>query len=99
MAPAPPNPPPASSGGPGGGAPTGVEVQILDDSGVLRTTMETEHGPDFAAVSATAPYGAFHVTGTRRMPRRDFTDIEPFFEGVGDILLEEIFAQSRQRAA
>jgi phage gpG-like protein len=61
-------------------------VKILQDTGVLATSIHPEHGHDFGAATAGASYGIFHVTGTKHMPKRDFTAID------WDETLEDIVA-------
>lgn len=69
-------------------------AKILQDSGVLAGTMGTVIGADFVEAVAAASYGIFHVTGTKRMPKRDFTDLGPFesplLDDIAATLLEQI---------
>jgi phage gpG-like protein len=49
--------------------------QLLQDRGQLKA-FQVWTGPDWVEVRSPAPYAGFHVTGTRNMPQRDFTDID-----------------------
>ena len=58
----------------------GAGAKILQDTGVLAGSIQPStgtgaYGP-WAAAGTNIHYGAFHVTGTSRMPRRDFLDVD-----------------------
>jgi phage gpG-like protein len=67
-------------------------VKILQDTGVLATSIHPQHGVDFAEASAGATYGVYHVTGTKHMPKRDFTaiDWDETLEDITAIILEHL---------
>lgn len=53
-------------------------IRILQDTGVLVGSIGKRYGSTYAEAVAGASYGIFHVTGTKRMPKRDFTNLGPF---------------------
>jgi hypothetical protein len=57
--------------------------RLLQDIGLL-ANMQPSDGPDWAEVASPAPYSGYHVTGTRNMAKRDWTDINM------DLLLDNI---------
>lgn len=57
--------------------------RLLQDTGLL-ANIQPSNGPDWAEVASPAPYSGFHVTGTRNMVKRDWTDIDM------DLLLDNI---------
>lgn len=54
----------------------GQGARILQDTGILATTIGVDSGADFAEVFTNVEYARFHITGTRNMPQRDFFDID-----------------------
>jgi phage gpG-like protein len=71
-------------------------IKILRDTGVLVGSISTRYASTYAEALAGAAYGIFHVTGTSRMPRRDFTALGPFeaplLEDVAAMLMEHFLA-------
>jgi hypothetical protein len=63
---------------------------LLQDRGFLADIM-TAHGPDWAEAASLATYAGFHVTGTKHMPARDWTDIdlETVLDEFTDQIMEE----------
>ena len=67
---------------------------ILQDTGRLVASIEAAHGADWAEAFTNVHYGKYHVTGTDRMPARDFTaiDTDQVEAEVADMLLMELAA-------
>lgn len=55
----------------------GVDYMILQDTGVMAGSVEPVYGDTYVDATFGASYAVYHVTGTRRMPRRDPTDLGP----------------------
>ena len=72
--------------GGGGGA------KILQDTGRLAGSIQPSHGDDWGAAGTGVGYGLFHVTGTGRMPARDFLaiDFDATTAEVADLLLADL---------
>lgn len=70
----------------------GAGAKILQDTGVLVNSVSGDSGPDFAEAGSAVPYGAFHVTGTRRMPARDWlaVDLDALSDEVAELILAEV---------
>ncbi len=56
----------------------GTSHAILQDTGLLADLIAPSYGSTYAEAVDGTTYGHFHVTGTRRMPKRDWTDLGPF---------------------
>jgi phage gpG-like protein len=54
----------------------GTGAQILVDTGRLRASIHADVGASHVEVTTDTAYGMYHVTGTSRMQRRDFLDID-----------------------
>lgn len=70
----------------------GAGAKILQDTGVLANSITGTHGPTYAEAGSNVPYGGFHVTGTKRMPKRDWlaVDLPALAEDVAALLLDEV---------
>ena len=55
--------------------PNRVGGKLLQSSGAL-AAMQTEFSSDEAVIFSPAAYGPFHADGTRKMQKRDYTDID-----------------------
>lgn len=64
----------------------GTSYKILQDTGLLASSVSAQYGATYAEAVDGTTYGHYHVSGTKRMPRRDFTDLGPFLEP----LLEDV---------
>lgn len=66
--------------------------KILQDTGELVGSFKPNSGSDYAEVVSGNPYGGYHVSGTKNMPARDFTDLDydELSLQIGDLLLREI---------
>ena len=61
--------------------------KLLQDRGLLANIQSAE-GPDWAEAASPAPYAGFHVTGTKWMPPRDWTDVN--MDSVLEQFVEEV---------
>lgn len=69
----------------------GAGAQILVDTGRLRASIHADVGPSHVEVSTDTVYGMYHVTGTSRLPRRDFLDVdEASLEAAADTIVDGI---------
>jgi len=66
----------------------GTSFKILQDTGLLAGSLEPSYGSTYAEVVDGTTYGHYHVTGTKRMPKRDWTDLGPFEEPLLDEVAE-----------
>ena len=71
--------------------PRRVGGSLLQDRGLL-ANIQPSHGPDWAQVESPAPYSGFHITGTKFMPARDWTDID--LETVMDEFIDQIMDEA-----
>ena len=71
--------------------PRRIGGQLLQDRGLL-ANIQPAHGPDWAEAASPAPYGGFHITGTRFMPARDWTDID--LDTVMEAFLDQIMHEA-----
>ena len=67
--------------------PRRVGGKLLQDRGLLANIQSAE-GPDWAEAASPAPYAGFHVTGTKWMPPRDWTDVN--MDSVLEQFVEEV---------
>jgi hypothetical protein len=73
-------------------------IQILQDTGVLAASVTSvdnvNQGADFVEVVDGTTYGYWHTVGTKRMPKRDWTDLGPFeqplLEDVAEAMMESL---------
>jgi phage gpG-like protein len=56
----------------------GSTYAMLQDTGVFMSSVAGQYGSTYAEAVDGTSYGHFHVTGTKRMPKRDWTDLGPF---------------------
>lgn len=56
----------------------GSSHAILQDTGVFAGSIAPAFGSTYAEAVDGTTYGHFHVTGTRKMPKRNWTDLGPF---------------------
>lgn len=66
----------------------GTSYKILQDTGILAGSVAAQYGSTYAEAVDGTTYGHYHVTGTKRMPRRDWTELGPFL----DPLLDDVAA-------
>ncbi|NUZ08940.1 phage virion morphogenesis protein [Piscinibacter koreensis] len=50
----------------------GQTTRILEATGLMQQSLGYSAGQDWVEVGVSEPYGIYHETGTRRMPRRGF---------------------------
>jgi len=70
----------------------GYSTQILVQTGKLRSSFGIHYDKQKATVFTDVPYSIYHVTGTKRMPKRDFTTIpkttlDSFSQMVNDYII------------
>lgn len=73
--------------------PRRIGGMLLQDRGLLGNIQTTE-GPDWAEAASPAPYAGFHITGTKHMVARDWTDID--LEMVLEQFAEEVLEYAVQ---
>lgn len=66
----------------------GSTYKLLQDTGVFAASLAPQYGSTYAEVVDGTTYGHYHVTGTSRMPARDWTELGPFEAA----LLDEVAA-------
>ena len=66
----------------------GTSYKILQDTGLLVGSLEPSYGSTYAEVVDGTTYGHYHVTGTKHMPQRDWTNLGPFEEPLLDEVAE-----------
>jgi len=71
--------------------PRRIGGKLLQDRGIL-ANMQPSSGSNWAQATSPATYGGYHVTGTKWMPKRDFTGINlsRFLEMAADDILQEV---------
>jgi hypothetical protein len=71
--------------------PNRIGGRLLQDTGLL-ANIQTRVSPRSAEAYSPAPYGGYHVTGTRKMPRRDFTAVRwgPLLDDIADSIMVEV---------
>jgi len=70
----------------------GSGAKILQDSSVLVNSITPAWEGRTAEAYTDVPYGKFHVFGTSRMPKRDFTaiDLDEAMEEIRDIVYQAL---------
>ena len=48
---------------------------ILQDTGAMKSSVFGEYSSDEVVIYVGTPYARFHITGTKNMPKRDFSDV------------------------
>lgn len=66
----------------------GTSYKILQDTGLLAGSLEPSYGSTYAEVVDGTTYGHYHVTGTKHMRKRDWTDLGPFEQPLLDEVAE-----------
>lgn len=66
-------------------------VKILQDTAALVNSIEPGSSDTVAQAGSTSPYGGFHITGTRYMPKRDWLAID--FEALGSEISEFVLGE------
>jgi hypothetical protein len=71
--------------------PNRIGGKLLQSTGVL-ANIQTRVRPREAEAYSPAPYAGYHVSGTKYMPKRDFTDVKwgLLLEVIGDSIATEI---------
>lgn len=64
----------------------GSSYAMLQDTGLFASSIAPSYGSTYAEAVDGTTYGHYHVTGTRRMPPRDWSNLGPY-EGP---LLDEV---------
>jgi phage gpG-like protein len=64
----------------------GSSYKILQDTGLFASSIAGSYGSTYAEAVDGTTYGHYHVTGTKRMPKRDWTELGPYEAG----LLEDV---------
>jgi hypothetical protein len=65
--------------------------KLLQDKGQL-ASIQTRHGYNWAEAWSPAPYAGYHITGTKFMDARDWTDIKlgELLEDLAEIAVEQV---------
>ena len=66
----------------------GSSYKILQDTGLLVGSLAPSYGTTYVEIVDGTTYGHYHVTGTKRMPKRDWTELGPYEQPLLDDVAE-----------